>query len=130
MLPVAMEDDATLPDQDLIDASLAKVNEAHAYVRLISYRYGQVPVCPERNPDQLSLTEVEFHRAVANGIPICMFIMHDDHPVLRRAINEERGAEQKLESFLRLAKKDRLYADFKSVDDLKTKAVAHMAERA
>ena len=28
MLPLAMEDDAALPDQDLIDASLAKVEEA------------------------------------------------------------------------------------------------------
>src|SRR5262249_52757368 len=54
MFPVAMEDDAALPDQDLIDASLAKVDESDGYVGLISYRYGQTPVCPERNPDCLS----------------------------------------------------------------------------
>ena len=73
LLPIAMEDDAALPDQDLIDASLAKVDEADAYVGLISYRYGQMPKCPTRNPDRLSLTELEFRRAVARGIPVCMF---------------------------------------------------------
>ena len=56
LLPIAMEYDAALPDQDLIDASLAKVDEADAYVGLISYRYGQMPECPARNPDRLSLT--------------------------------------------------------------------------
>ena len=108
LLPIAMEYDAALPDQDLIDASLAKVDEADAYVGLISYRYGQTPECPARNPDRLSLTELEFRRAIARGIPICMFIMHGDHPVPSREVNRERGAEQKLESFLRLAKKDRI----------------------
>ncbi len=123
LLPIAMEDDAALPGQDLIDASLAKVDEADAYVGLIGYRYGQMPESPERNPDRLSLTELEFHRAVTRGIPICMFIMHKDYLVPRSAVGEERGAEQKLEAFLNLAKKDRIYAEFKSVEDLKTKAV-------
>src|SRR5207302_370722 len=81
MLPVALEDDAALPDQDLIDASLAKVNEADAYIGLISYRYGQVPKCPVRNPNKLSLTELEFRRAAERDMPICMFIMHPSHPV-------------------------------------------------
>ncbi len=123
MFPIAMEDDAALPDQDLIDASLAKVNKSDAYVGLISYRYGQTPKCPERNPRRLSLTELEFRRALARKIPICMFIMHGEHPVPRRAVGAERGAKQKYDSFVRLAKKDRIYAEFKSVDDLKTKAV-------
>ena len=42
-LPVAMDYDAALPGQDLIDASLGKVDDADAYVGLISYRYGQTP---------------------------------------------------------------------------------------
>jgi len=51
MFPIAMEVDAALPDQDLIDASLAKVDESDGYVGLISYRYGQTPACPDRNPE-------------------------------------------------------------------------------
>jgi hypothetical protein len=94
LLPVAMEDDSALPHQDLIGASLAKVEESDAYVGLISYRYGQTPVDPTKNPEQLSLTELEFRRAMARKIPICIFIMHDDHPVPRRVVGEERGAEE------------------------------------
>jgi len=128
LMPIAMEDDSALPDQDLIDASLAKVEESDAYVGLISYRYGQVTIDPIRNPEQLSLTELEFRRAVARKIPICMFIMHEDHPVPRRAVGAERGVEQKLEAFVQVAKKDRIYAEFKSVDDLKAKAVQSLVK--
>jgi tetratricopeptide (TPR) repeat protein len=127
-LPIAMEDDAALPYQDLIDASLAKVDESDAYVGLISYRYGQTPKDTDRNPKELSLTELEFHRAVERKIPICMFIMHDDHPVPRRAVGEERGAEDKYLAFVALAKKDRIYAEFKSADDLKAKAVQSLVK--
>jgi hypothetical protein len=126
MLPLAMEDDAALPDKDLIDASLAKVDEADAYVGLIGYRYGQVPECPERNPDRLSITELEFRRAVERRIPLCMFIMHDDHPVPKRGIREDHGSLQKLDSFIQLARKDRIYAEFDSVTDLKVKAIQSM----
>jgi len=126
--PVAMENDAALADQDLIDASLAKVDESDGYVGLISYRYGQTPVCPERNPQCLSLTELEFRRALERKIPICMFIMHDDHPVPKRELEKAQVDREKYESFLQLAKKDRIYAEFKSVDDLKAKAVQSLVK--
>src|SRR5215471_7004958 len=125
MLPLAMEFDAAIAGQDLIGASLAKVDKAHAYVGLISYRYGQMPECGKRNRRRLSLTELEYDHAVKRKIPICMFIMHDDHLVPRSAvkIKEEHGAAQKLESFLSRVKKGCIYAEFKSVDDLKAKAI-------
>ena len=39
------------------DSSLEKVQKASAYVGIISHKYGQIPDCPQRNPDRLSLTE-------------------------------------------------------------------------
>jgi hypothetical protein len=128
MFPVAMENDAdvALP-QDLIDASLAKVDEADGYIGLIGYRYGQVSPCPERNPGNLSLTELEFRRARQRNIPICMLIMHDDHPVPRSAVRDEPDAEGKLTAFIKLAKEGRIYAEFKSLDDVKVKATATLA---
>ena len=129
LFPVAMENDAALPDHDLISASLAKVEEADAYVGLISYRYGQAPVDADRNSDRLSLTELEFRRALDRKIPICMFIMHDDHPVPRSAVTAESDLERtKLKDFIELIKKDRIYAEFKSVDDLKAKAVQSLVK--
>lgn len=64
LFPVAMENDAVLPDHDLISASISKVDDADAYVGMISYRYGQTPEDGNRNPDKLSLTELEFRRAL------------------------------------------------------------------
>jgi hypothetical protein len=122
LLPVAMEYDAALPDQDLINASLAKVDESDAYVGLISYRYGQRPECKSRNPGRLSLTELEFRRAVDRKIPICMFLMHPEHPTPSGEVGKETGAKQKLRAFVQRAKKDRIYAEFKSVEDLRAKA--------
>src|SRR5262245_19749650 len=52
-----------------------------------------------------------------------MFIMHHDHPVPMGEIGREHGVKQKYNSFLRLAKKVRIYAEFKSAEDLKAKAV-------
>ena len=128
LLPIAMDFDAALPGHDLISASLAKVEVAEGYVGLISYRYGQTLEDDARNPEKLSLTELEFRRAVARGIPICMFIMHDDHPVPKSAVGAGRGSEEKLAAFLTLAKKGRIYAEFTSVDDLKAKAVQSLVE--
>ncbi|HWA90629.1 MAG TPA: DUF4062 domain-containing protein [Rhizomicrobium sp.] len=128
LFPVAMENDAALPDHDLISASLAKIDEADGYVGLISYRYGQAPA-DARNPDELSLTELEFRRALERKIPICMFIMHDDHAVPRSAVDAENDAQRaKLKAFVELARKDRIYAEFQSVDDLKAKAVQSLVK--
>ncbi len=123
LFPLAMEEDAALPGHTLISASLAKVDAADGYVGLISYRYGQMPVCPDRNPDRLSLTELEFRRAVERQIPICMFIMHDDHPIPRGALNAEPGTKRKLTAFIARAKANRIYAEFRSEEQLKSQAL-------
>ena len=129
MFPVAMETDSAIPDKDLIAASLSKVEEADAYVGLISYRYGQTPVCVERNRKELSLTELEYERAFERGLPRCMFIMHDDHPITRGEMHRESDAAvAKLKDFIARVKQDSIiYAEFRSVDDLKAKVVQTLA---
>ena len=54
LLPLAMEYDAALPADDLISASLRKVEQSDAYVGIIGCRYGQIPICPERNPHKIN----------------------------------------------------------------------------
>lgn len=129
LFPIAMENDAALPGHNLISASLSKVDKADAYIGLISYRYGQTPEDPVRNPEQLSLTELEFRRAVERKIPICMFIMHGSHPVDRSAIGQESDEKlRKLNAFIARAKENRIYAEFKSVDDLRANLAQSLAE--
>lgn len=128
-VPLAMESSAAEPDHTLISASLEKVDAADGYVGLIGYRHGQTPIDAELNPQEVSITELEFRRAIERGIPICMFIMHGDHPVPRHALDGETELERrKLNAFIDLAKKDRIYAEFESVDDLRAKAIQSLVK--
>jgi tetratricopeptide (TPR) repeat protein len=126
LTPLAQEFDAALSDSDLIKASLDKVDKADAYVGLIGSRYGQRPVCPVRNPEQLSLTELEFRRAVERGLSRCTFIMGADHTLTRgdldRSMAEGVDSHNKRDAFIKVAKKERITAEFTSPDDLKAKA--------
>src|SRR5918911_5551658 len=66
MLPLMMEH---LPanDAEAISASLKLVDEADIYVGVFAHRYGYVP--KDDNPRQISVTEMEYERAVERKIP-------------------------------------------------------------
>ena len=127
MFPLDMANDASLP-QDLISASLAKVDKADAYIGLISYRYGQIVGDPERNRDGLSLTELEFRHAVRKNIPRCMFIMSEDVAMPRSVWIQEAATANKLAAFIALARKDCICAEFRSVEDLEAKVGRSLAD--
>jgi hypothetical protein len=64
-----MENSPALADKSVIESSLSMVGSASAYILLIGSKYGQNPICPEMNPNQLSLTELEFdHAHLATGL--------------------------------------------------------------
>src|SRR5689334_1410961 len=79
MFALAMEAGTATPG-DAIKFSLNMVDEAEVYVGIFGYRYGYVPDDPIRNPDKLSITELEFRRAEERKIPILLFVMGEDHP--------------------------------------------------
>jgi hypothetical protein len=123
MFPQAMDWDAALPD-DIIDASLTKVSNAVAYIGIIGYRYGQTPESEEHNPKKLSITEPEYDEARKRKLPICIFVMSDDHPVPRSAVTQDSGEQQaRLEAFRARVAKDVIHAEFESIEDLKSKAL-------
>ncbi len=73
MFPLMME---YLPasDAEAIAESLRMVNEADLYLGIFAYRYGYVP-----KGYDISITEMEYNRAVERGIPRLLFLMHEDH---------------------------------------------------
>ncbi len=75
IFPRAMEH---LParDADAIRVSLEMVDEADIYIGIYAWRYGHVPAGHD-----ISITEMEFNRAVERGIPILVFTIHNDHPL-------------------------------------------------
>ncbi|MDF7776947.1 DUF4062 domain-containing protein [Sphingomonas sp. AOB5] len=109
---------------DVIDVSLGYVRDSAAYIGIITKKYGQTPACAERNPKELSLTELEFDEAVKLGRPIRLFIMADDHKLVAADIERDAAKLDKLEAFTARAKLmrsegkvERLWETFDSLED-------------
>src|SRR5437660_12652538 len=90
MFPIMMEH---LPasDADAIAASLELVDEADVYALLLAHRYGYVP--KENNPQQISITEMEYNRAVERGIRRVVFIVDKNRPLSDFTITDIDTAE-------------------------------------
>jgi hypothetical protein len=116
MFPLPMEH---LPADTAAAAAVSArlVDEADVYVGVFAYRYGYLPPGSD-----VSVTELEYNRAVERKIPCLIFFMHEDHPVLPRDVETGPGAEK----LARL--KDRLgrahvVQSFKSPEDLRGHAI-------
>ncbi|MFI7601507.1 DUF4062 domain-containing protein [Actinoplanes sp. NPDC049681] len=131
---VAMEQDAALPATTVVDASLQKVRDAAAYVGIVSHRYGEIPES-ERNPERLSLTELEFREARRLDRPMLIFIMGDDHEVKLGALERDPEKVRKLEAFRESVKQatsaspeECVYAEFNSLSEFAVAATQSVAE--
>ena len=123
-----MEHDDAKASGDVIDSSLKMVRDSAAYILVIGFKYGQTPVCPDRNPKKLSITELEFDEAQRLNRPILLFIMDEKHPVTKVDIETIKSKVTKLNAFRERAKKkdlgsavNRVYAVFNSLEDFQTK---------
>jgi hypothetical protein len=127
---IAMESDAALPTLDKIASSLFKVDQAEAYVCIIGYRYGTREFCETRNPQNLSLTELEWRRAKERDIPRCTLIMSPRYSELQLADIESVSAEDRrsLVAFRELAESDMVYASFDNDADFQVKAMQSLEQ--
>jgi len=116
MFPIMMEH---LParDADAIEASLQMVDEAEIYVGIFAWRYGYVP-----NGHAISITEMEYQRAVERGIPRLIFIMHDDHELKMSDVEKGTGAVR-LEALKARLQTEQVVNFFKSADDLRGQVI-------
>lgn len=92
MYPLIMEN-MPASDADAIDKSLEYVDNAEVFVGVLAYRYGYVPNDPIRNPDRLSITELEYRRAVERKIPRLFFFMDKTHPITAEEMQENSGSD-------------------------------------
>ena len=74
-------------NKDAIEASLRMVAEADVYLGILAYRYGHVP-----EGHDISITEMEYNRAVELNKPRLVFFIHEDHPVLGGDVETGPGA--------------------------------------
>jgi Domain of unknown function (DUF4062) len=133
-LAMAMENDSAKL-ADVIESSLQMVGESAAYIGILTHKYGQVPEDPARNPDNLSITELEFNEAQRLGRPILLFLMADDHPVTLKDVEPDPAKRDKLTAFKNRAKNNsadskvhRVYATFDSLEDFARRAIQSAAD--
>lgn len=113
MQPKMMEHLPAL-NADAIEASLGRlVDEADVYVGIFAHRYGHVP-----EGHAISITQMEYERAVERGIPRLIFMMHDDVLVLPKDVDRGDSAV-KLEALKARLKKERVVQFFKNPEDLR-----------
>jgi hypothetical protein len=130
LFPVDMEHGGgAQAEDDVLASSLKMVRDAAAYVCIISRRYGQIPGDPDRNPDGLSLTELEFNEALRLKRPILLFLMADDHPAAENDIEQAALHNDRLDAFRQRARLwregtrvERVYQEFGSLADFSQKA--------
>ena len=67
-------------------------------------KYGQTPICPTRNPNTLSITELNFNEALRLGRPILLFIMEEKHLLREADIEIDPANREKLNAFRERAK--------------------------
>jgi tetratricopeptide (TPR) repeat protein len=120
--PVAME---FLParDADAIRVSMELVDRASLYIGLFAWRYGHIP-----EGHSVSITEMEFDRAVERHIPIMVFTIHREHQLTIVMIEVQESAQRKLEALKERASKGRGRAEFKSPEDLRSLVIHALSD--
>jgi tetratricopeptide (TPR) repeat protein len=124
MFPVMMEH---LPasDAEAISASLKMVDEADIYVGVFAHRYGYVP--KEQNARQISVTEMEYDRAVARKIPRLIFVMDKAHPITIEDVEQGEGAA-KLKAFKDRVLTENIVNFFNSPADLRAHVINSLSQ--
>jgi tetratricopeptide (TPR) repeat protein len=121
MHPLMMEHLPAL-DADAINASLDMVDRADIYLGILGHRYGYVP-----KGYDISITEMEYNRAVERGIPCLIFIMHADHPLKAADVETGEGAA-KVEALKKRASTERVVSFFKSPDGLRADVINSLSK--
>lgn len=100
------------------------IDSSDYYVLIIAQRYGSIIT---DGPDAgMSYTEREFRYAKEKGIPILVFIMNDDVPVLPVYVDTEPEKAEKLKKFKDEAKTGRTVVWWSNEDELATKVTASL----
>jgi hypothetical protein len=113
IFPIGME---SLParDADAIRVSLEMVDKADIYIGIFAWRYGHIP-----KGQEISITEMEFNRAVQRRIPVLVFVAHKEHPLTIGMVEATQGAQKKLRKLKERACKGRTRVQFSSPADLR-----------
>ena len=109
-------------DKDAITVSLEMVETSDIYIGVYGNRYGWIPKGYDK-----SITELEYDHAVSCNLPILIFLMHRDHPIVASQVEKSATAQKKLNAFKQPATDSRIRVEFKSVDELRGLVIQSLA---
>jgi hypothetical protein len=104
----------------LVESCLADVAAADVYVGILGLRYGYVPTHQVENPQRLSITELEYRHAAANGIPRLLFLKDENSVLL--TLSDYRTNEhdpERIERFRTIAESEQRASRFASIPELR-----------
>src|SRR5438552_4126981 len=116
MFPIMMEH---LPasDSDAIAESLRMVDQADIYLGVFAHRYGYIP-----KGHNISITEMEYKRAVDRRIPRLIFIIDKKHPIQIDDVEMGEGAA-KLKTVKERLLAENIVNSFNSPADLRAHVI-------
>lgn len=85
----AVEDYVATGQHPPLDECLADVADCDIYVGIFAWRYGYIP--PDGNPQQKSITELEYRQARKTDKPCLIFLLDEDAPWSRKFMDSVTG---------------------------------------
>lgn len=101
--PREMMEHLTAENRTAVAVSLRMVEAADVYLGVFAYRYGFIPP-----GSGISITDMEYNRAVELGKPRLVFFIHEDHPVVKKDFDTGQSAE-KLEALKKRSYSARIF---------------------
>lgn len=111
-------------DQRPVDRCLADVSDCALYIGIFAWRYGHVP--KDENPERLSITEMEYRRAVQENKPRLLFVIDEDAEWPGKFFDIDRTKIAALHDRVR---NDRLGGTFSTPDTLEARLSAALEQR-
>jgi len=105
---------------DAIRISLEKVDRADIYLGIFGHHYGYIP-----EGYNISITEMEYNRAVERRISRIIFIMHEEHAITIREVDFEN--RDKLKALKKRLRVENIVNFFRSPVDLRGMVINSLA---
>ena len=114
-------EDYTAEEQWPADKCLADVAACDLYVGLFAWRYGFIP--PDNNPDNLSITELEYQKAGDAGRDRLIFLLDENAPWPRSMMDRDPGRIEDLRKRLSERHTCSFFTSSQNITDLAGPAV-------
>lgn len=126
--PVMMEHGTAESHSDAISFSLKKVEEAEIYLGIFCKRYGFIPQDSNRNPNEVSITELEYRHAKSLNKRILIFLPHETHWFQDSQIEYDENPRKKLKKLTDELRSKEIVGFFKNPDHLEKLIVQALYE--